>query len=75
VVARALGVSTRSLQVQLQEQGTRDSAMLKAARLERAEALLATQSVKATARDLGFTSVAAFSRFFTAAKGRTPLGR
>jgi AraC-like DNA-binding protein len=73
-VARALGVSTRSLQRRLAQAGTSFQAELDAVRRALAQRLLVEPgaSVKAVAYSLGFSQVPAFTRAFRRWTGTAP---
>ena len=72
--ARALNVSTRTLQRQLEEAGTSFRDLGSALRQERAERLLAAtdQKITAIAKELGFESLQSFTASFREASGETP---
>jgi AraC-like DNA-binding protein len=72
--ARALGVSTRTLQRRLQEQGTSHRRLIDEVRRELALELLAAGEVSLgeAACELGFSRPAAFHRAFSRWTGTTP---
>ncbi|ANZ39661.1 hypothetical protein BBK82_30080 [Lentzea guizhouensis] len=72
VVARALGLSPRTLRRRLTEAGTSYQAMLDEVRAERAVVLLGTMSVEQAAGQLGFAEAASFIHAFRRWYGTTP---
>jgi len=72
--ARALGVSLRTLQRQLMDQGLSFRGVLDEVRMERAELLLADtpSRVSEVAQELGFAEQASFTRAFRRWTGMTP---
>ena len=74
--ARAIGVSTRSLQRRLHEAGTSFRAEVDAARIRAARALLAEtdRKITAIALDVGCTTLQHFSALFRRLTGETPSG-
>ncbi|HEX8865994.1 MAG TPA: AraC family transcriptional regulator [Lentzea sp.] len=74
VVARALGLSTRTLRRRLSESGTTYQALLDEVRAERAAVLLtrARVSVEQVAVELGFAEAASFIHAFRRWYGTTP---
>ncbi|HUQ56980.1 AraC family transcriptional regulator [Lentzea sp.] len=72
VVARALGLSPRTLRRRLTESGTSYQALLDEVRSERAAALLPTASVDQVAAQLGFAEAASFIHAFRRWYGTTP---
>ncbi|MDX8032035.1 AraC family transcriptional regulator [Lentzea sp. BCCO 10_0856] len=72
VVARALGLSPRTLRRRLNESGTSYQALLDEVRAERAVVLLAGASVEQTATQLGFAEAASFIHAFRRWYGTTP---
>lgn len=72
-VARALGMSARTLQRRLSQQGQTLRQIVDAIRRERAcEVLLATGTIAQTARRLGYSEPSAFHRAFKRWTGQTP---
>ncbi len=73
-IASAMGLSPRTLQARLGERGTSYSAELKVIRLRVAEELLLDghSTMAHIATQVGFSGVAAFSRFFTEQAGVPP---
>lgn len=75
-VAKALGLSPRSLQRRLTEEGIRFAALRDEARLRRANALVeAGAKVEAIAREVGFSSTSYFIQWYRSRTRRTPGGR
>lgn len=75
-VAKALGLSPRSLQRRLTEEGIRFAALRDEARLRRANALVeAGAKVEAIAREVGFASTSHFIQWYRVRTQRTPGGR
>lgn len=74
--ARAVGVSTRSLQRRLREMGTSFRAEVDAARIRAARALLADtdRKITAIALDVGCATLQHFSALFRRLTGETPSG-
>jgi AraC-like DNA-binding protein len=72
--SRRIGCSVRSLQRALEEEGTGFRAEVQAARLQAAQTLLLDTNAKLTAiaRELGYSSLAHFSRWFRQATGKPP---
>lgn len=73
-VASTLDISPRKLQRQLQDAGTSFSALLDSIRLQKAkrELKISQNSVSTIADTLGYTSSAAFSRWFISRTGQQP---
>ncbi|MEM9456079.1 MAG: AraC family transcriptional regulator [Myxococcota bacterium] len=72
-VARALGMSARTLQRRLGQQGQTLRQIVDSIRCERAcEVLLATGTIAQTARRLGYSEPSAFHRAFKRWTGQTP---
>lgn len=72
VVARALGLSSRTLRRRLTECGTSYQALLDEVRAERAAVLLTGASVEQVAAQLGFAEAASFIHAFRRWYGTTP---
>ncbi|MFD9700959.1 AraC family transcriptional regulator [Lentzea sp. NPDC059081] len=72
VVARALGISPRTLRRRLTEAGTSYQALLDEVRAERATVLLPGASVEQVAAQLGFAEAASFIHAFRRWYGTTP---
>ncbi|HEX7303094.1 AraC family transcriptional regulator [Lentzea sp.] len=72
VVARALGLSPRTLRRRLTEAGTSYQALLDEVRAERAAVLLSGASVEQVAAQLGFAEAASFIHAFRRWYGTTP---
>ncbi|MFD5827228.1 AraC family transcriptional regulator [Lentzea sp. NPDC060358] len=72
VVARALGISPRTLRRRLTEAGTSYQALLDEVRADRAAALLPGASVEQVAAQLGFAEAASFIHAFRRWYGTTP---
>jgi AraC-like DNA-binding protein len=73
-LARELGISTRTLQRRLSEEGTTLRAIVRVERNRMAEALLQTSRtpIVSIAHDLGYSDTAIFSRAFKSWRGETP---
>jgi AraC-like DNA-binding protein len=72
-IARRLGMSLRTLQTRLRDEGTTLRALIEALRRERAQQLLERgESVTSTAFALGFSETSAFSRAFRRWHGHSP---
>ncbi len=73
-VARAVGVSTRTLRRRLADEGTTFRAILDEVRLARADEWLARSELTITqiGLELGYTDAANFTRAYRRARGRTP---
>src|SRR5213079_869494 len=71
-LARALGMSRRSLDRALADEGTSAGALLEDERKQRALAWLPTMSVEQVAGRLGYSDARAFARAFKRWTGRPP---